>query len=671
MQATTDHTTLLLTCYTQQRNVERLRKFIGYTDGTEENDTSRTNHVDDNGRNKESGQAQNWKAPKDKEHTFDVPTAIRVLHRRNFTDEASFLAKKHRKHDQFIHIQLENLNPQRARAALVYISGLSFLDAEVALKTNGKTLLQYLPEETTEILKSICTPSTHNTKPYGAVVEEKSSLSTAPAAESVMLVSDPEEFIATFVDHPLHLKRFLWHIIGSRKHDRSSMSGGSGGPSGAAGQHLTASKLVWDTLLELCLNSDLALQELREQQMRQQLADQANNEHLQQQQEDIVQDKMNDQNPLLQEILGMVSPTTSTTAIPPRQPLITTDLREAADTLVEDEVMDILKDPSARYDGDHALVLVQQYHFEPGMMYLYEKKKMYHMLVQRHMDSGNHQAILMTCRKYGQRDPNLWVQVLTYLTGSYGAPSKNRKGKSSSSVNNSPQQCARHIQQVLQLGSAYLPPLLVLSILSKNRSLPVSIVHEYLVKHLRAEQQEIRDDTADIVEKRVRIDQIRSKMQTLATSAQVFQHSTDQLIPDQPLNLPVIHFMSGNSYNLENVDITDVQLQEGVHNPTRRVDPNMAEEHHRLMHMLTDLQHKSQKHEDFYREMQAAGRGEGSITGFDKVAEYFGLGVFDQAKKKTVESPLRGTNSNSTRTREQPNFDALLDEHQDLNIKTL
>ena len=97
-----------------------------------------------------------------KRHNFDVPTAIRVLHRRHFTDEASFLARKHDKHDDYIRIQLENINRQRARAALVYISGLSFLDAEAALKVNGKLLLQYLPEETTEILKSICTPSAHN-----------------------------------------------------------------------------------------------------------------------------------------------------------------------------------------------------------------------------------------------------------------------------------------------------------------------------------------------------------------------------------------------------------------------------------------------------------------------------------------------------------------------------
>jgi vacuolar protein sorting-associated protein 11 len=304
--------------------------------------------------------------------------------------------------------------------------------------------------------------------------------------------------------------------------------------------------------------------------------------------------------------------------------------------VVEDEVMALLKDPDSRYDADHALVLVQQYHFEPGMMYLYEKRKMYHMLVQRYMDSGNHRAILATCRKYGQRDPNLWVQVLTYLAASYGTVAAGGVAAGGQG-GSSPQQCARYIQQVLQLGSAFLPPLLVLSILSKNRNLPVSIVHEYLVKHLRAEQQAIRDDAADVQEHTREIERIRAQMHRLETSAKVFQHSTDQLIPDQPLALPVIHFMSGNSYNLENVEsVPDTPIDgrsDGSGATTwRRVDPNMAEDQHRLAHMLNDLQEKSQRHEDFYREMQAAGRGEGSITGFDKVAEYFGLGVFDHPR---------------------------------------
>ena len=38
--------------------------------------------------------------------------------------------------------------------------------------------------------------------------------------------------------------------------------------------------------------------------------------------------------------------------------------------------------------------------------------------------------------------------------------------------------------------------------------------------------------------------------------------------------------------------------------------------------------------------MQAAGHGEGVVGGFDKVAEYFGHGVFNHssAKKKTLSS---------------------------------
>ena len=101
------------------------------------------------------------------------------------------------------------------------------------------------------------------------------------------------------------------------------------------------------------------------------------------------------------------------------------------------------------------------------------------------------------------------------------------------------------------------------------------------------------------------------------------------------LELPTVHFLSGNSYNLENVEVTQDSHDGSGH--FRHLDPNMAKQEHLLTQMHTDLRHKSQKHEDFYREMQAAGRGEGVVGGFDKVAEYFGLGVFDHppAKKKS------------------------------------
>ena len=61
-------------------------------------------------------------------------------------------------------------------------------------------------------------------------------------------------------------------------------------------------------------------------------------------------------------------------------------------------------------------------------------------------------------------------------------------------------------------------------------------------------------------------------------SAKVFQHSTDQLIPDQPLDLPVIHFMSGNSYNLENVEVTHDTL-DGSGGPRRPWTEKLKDRH--------------------------------------------------------------------------------------------
>ena len=657
MQATTDHTTLLLTCYTQQQNVKRLRAFIGYQDDNCAEDQDSTVGRDNT---PSSDDASSKDVHSDGHQNFDVPTAIRVLHRRHFTDEASFLARKHKKHDDYIRIQLENINPQRARSALVYISGLSFLDAEAALKVNGKILLQYLPEETTEILKSICTPSAHNSSSptrNGLSADDRDSASEfvmssqvraslsnhkdsegakSSSGSKIMLVSDPEEFIATFVDHPLHLKQFLWHIVGSRRNTygrvqtkNSASTAAAAFKAGDDGTLVRASTLVWNTLLELCLNRDIAIKEI---QYQRRLATESKAVGGDDEDGDPSLNGNDVGDPHLREILHMAS------GPPSKEMPNVANLDAAADALVEDEVMSLLKDSASRYDADHALVLVQQYHFEPGMMYLYEKRKMYHMLVQRHMDSGNHHAILATCRKYGQRDPNLWVQVLTYLAESYGAPRLTKgsslpaKSGASRATANNPQICARYIQQVLQLGSAFLPPLLVLSILSKNKAIPLSIVHEYLVKHLRSEQQAIQDDADDIIESTSQIESIRTQMHVLETCARVFNHSTDQLIPDQPLNLPVIHFMSGNSYNLENVDVTHDALDSS--GKFRHLDPNMAKQEHLLTQMQTDLRHKSQKHEDFYREMQAAGRGEAGIGGFDKVAEYFGLGVFDHAAGK-------------------------------------
>lgn len=158
--ADSDHTTLLLNCYTKLKDVNQLDKFI------------------------------------DRDVDFDVETAIRVCRQAGYFKHALVLADKHQKHEFYLRIQLEDVLDYPK--ALSYIHGLDFTEAEANMKLYGKLLISSLPEETTAFLKQLCT----DYKP-----ENKESLE----AESKR--SSPEEFIHIFVNNSQKLEEFLVHMI--------------------------------------------------------------------------------------------------------------------------------------------------------------------------------------------------------------------------------------------------------------------------------------------------------------------------------------------------------------------------------------------------------------------------------------------------------------------------
>lgn len=81
----------------------------------------------------------------------------------------------------------------------------------------------------------------------------------------------------------------------------------------------------------------------------------------------------------------------------------------------ERTALELLQNPRAAYDVNHALVLVQGAEFKPGQLYLYERLQMYHMVIQHHLDAGDMDAVVKTCRRHGTKDPNLWIQVLSVM----------------------------------------------------------------------------------------------------------------------------------------------------------------------------------------------------------------------------------------------------------------
>uniref|UniRef100_A0A6B2KXR1 Vacuolar protein sorting-associated protein 11 homolog n=1 Tax=Arcella intermedia TaxID=1963864 RepID=A0A6B2KXR1_9EUKA len=115
--ANSNHTTLLLNCYTRLKDSEKLREFI--------------------------------------KHAVDVETAIRVCRQSNYHEEALELADTHKAHHWYLKILLEDLG--RDKQALDYISKLQLAEAEEVLKKYGKALVATLPAETTELIIQVCT----------------------------------------------------------------------------------------------------------------------------------------------------------------------------------------------------------------------------------------------------------------------------------------------------------------------------------------------------------------------------------------------------------------------------------------------------------------------------------------------------------------------------------
>lgn len=103
------------------------------------------------------------------------------------------LAKKYEKHDWYIKLQIED--HQKYSDVVDYISNLNFKDAEHYMKKYGSVLIQHVPYESTQFLKTLCT----NYKPTeNNAVEQR---------------SDPEDYIHLFLNNSVRLVEFLEHLI--------------------------------------------------------------------------------------------------------------------------------------------------------------------------------------------------------------------------------------------------------------------------------------------------------------------------------------------------------------------------------------------------------------------------------------------------------------------------
>ncbi len=156
-------------------------------------------------------------------------------------------------------------------------------------------------------------------------------------------------------------------------------------------------------------------------------------------------------------------------------------LREADEAVRQNKCLGLLANPRAKFDNDQALVLCQMYNFGAGVQLLYQKMELYQEIVSHYMEQREYQGVLDACTRFGERDPLLWVQALSYFA-------------------NEPGECENEITQVLKHIEALnlLTPIRVIQMLSVKANATLSVVKDFIVRNLQEQTQQMEEDLTEI-----------------------------------------------------------------------------------------------------------------------------------------------------------------------------
>ncbi|KAM3600652.1 uncharacterized protein V6R79_000323 [Siganus canaliculatus] len=263
--------------------------------------------------------------------------------------------------------------------------------------------------------------------------------------------------------------------------------------------------------------------------------------------------------------------------------------------VLQDEAVSLLRSDNTVFDK--ALVLCQMHNFKEGILYLYEKGKLYQQIMHYHMQNEEYGKVIEACKRYGDHEGCLWEQALGYFA---------RKEED----------CKAYISEVLHHidQNNLMPPLLVVQTLAHNSTATLSVIKDYLINKLQRESQQIEDDERKIHQYREETTHLRSEIQELKTSAKIFQKTKCNMC-NSPLELPSVHFLCSHSFHqhcFESYAESEVEC------------PTCTPENRKVMDMLRAQDQKRDLHDHFNRQLRT------SNDGFSVVADYFGRGVFNK-----------------------------------------
>uniref|UniRef100_A0A3P9HPB0 Vacuolar protein sorting-associated protein 11 homolog n=1 Tax=Oryzias latipes TaxID=8090 RepID=A0A3P9HPB0_ORYLA len=263
--------------------------------------------------------------------------------------------------------------------------------------------------------------------------------------------------------------------------------------------------------------------------------------------------------------------------------------------ILQGEAVSLLKSDNTVFDK--ALVLCQMHNFKEGILYLYEKGKLYQQIMHYHMQNEEYGKVVEVCKHYGDQEGCLWEQALGYFA------------KKEEDCKTFISEVLHHIDQ-----KNLMPPLLVVQTLAHNSTATLSVIKEYLINKLKREGQQIEADDKKISQYREETSVLRSEIKELKTSAKIFQKTKCNMC-NSPLELPSVHFLCSHSFHqhcFESYAESEAEC------------PTCTPENRKVMDMLRSQDQKRDLHDHFNRQLRI------SNDGFSVVADYFGRGVFNK-----------------------------------------
>uniref|UniRef100_A0A0N8EAX1 Vacuolar protein sorting-associated protein n=1 Tax=Daphnia magna TaxID=35525 RepID=A0A0N8EAX1_9CRUS len=205
--------------------------------------------------------------------------------------------------------------------------------------------------------------------------------------------------------------------------------------------------------------------------------------------------------------------------------------KNTANPELEKKITLLLQNSSVLGAADRALFLCQTHKFRPGILFIFEKTKLYGELLHFYANENNFESVISTCRRFGQQEPSLWVRALTLSTSNDKVTTE----------------CLAEILASIEK-LKLLPALRVIEMLGRSPNATLGLARDYLIRTLQSDQSNISEDERLIQQYRQETEAVREKIKDIKTSALVFQGSKCNVC-NQPLELPSVHFLCLHSFH--------------------------------------------------------------------------------------------------------------------------